>query len=60
MNWEAIGAIAESLGALGVIITLAYLAIQLRQNSNSLNVGVLHFDSLANIRAASSDADRFL
>ena len=33
MNWEAIGAIGEVVGALGVIFTLGYLAIQVRQNS---------------------------
>ncbi|MFV8816862.1 hypothetical protein [Haliea sp. E17] len=33
MNWEAIGAVAEILGALGVIVTVAYLAMQIRQNS---------------------------
>ena len=33
MNWEAVGAIGEVLGALGVIVTLGYLAIQIRQNS---------------------------
>lgn len=33
MNWDAVGAIAELAGALGVIITLAYLAVQLRQNT---------------------------
>ena len=26
MNWDAVGAIAELLGALGVILSLAYLA----------------------------------
>lgn len=33
MNWEAVGAIGEVIGAIGVIVTLAYLAIQIRQNS---------------------------
>jgi hypothetical protein len=33
MNWDAVGAIGELAGALGVIITLAYLAVQLRQNT---------------------------
>jgi len=33
MNWDALGAVAEALGALGVIITVAYVAIQMRQNS---------------------------
>ncbi len=34
MNWEAIGAIGEILGALAVLITLTYLAVQIRQNTN--------------------------
>ena len=33
MNWDAVAAISESLGALGVIVTLFYLAVQIRQNS---------------------------
>ena len=36
MNWDALGAIAEILGALGVIITIAYLAVQVRQNSRQV------------------------
>ncbi len=30
MNWEAIGAVGEVVGALGVVTTLAYLATQVR------------------------------
>ena len=37
MNWEAIGAVGEVLGALGVIATLGYLAFQIRQNTQSLH-----------------------
>ena len=33
MNWEAIGAIGELLGALAVVVSLLYLAVQIRQNS---------------------------
>ena len=33
MNWDAVGAIAESIGALGVILTLIYLSTQVRQNT---------------------------
>jgi hypothetical protein len=33
MNWEAIGAIGEVLGALVVVITIGYLAVQIRQNT---------------------------
>ncbi len=36
MNWEAIGAIGELLGAAGVIATLGYLAFQIRQNTRQL------------------------
>jgi len=35
MDWEAIGAIAELLGALGVILSLLYLAAQIRTNTES-------------------------
>ena len=33
MNWEAIGAVSEVLGAVCVILTLGYLAVQIRQNT---------------------------
>ena len=33
MNWEAIGAVGEIVGALAVLITLGYLAVQIRQNT---------------------------
>ena len=36
MNWDAIGAVAELLAALGVIISLLYLAAQIRQNTQSV------------------------
>jgi hypothetical protein len=36
LNWEALGAIAELLGAIGVIVTLIYLSVQIRQNNNHL------------------------
>ena len=34
MNWEAIGAVGETLGATAVVISLVYVAIQIRQNTN--------------------------
>ena len=33
MNWDAIGAVGEIVGALTVLITLIYLAIQIRQSN---------------------------
>ena len=31
MNWDAIGAIGETVGAIATVLTLAYLALQIRQ-----------------------------
>ncbi len=36
MNWDAIGASAELLGAIGVIASLLYLSVQIRQNTRSV------------------------
>ncbi|MGR8949132.1 MAG: hypothetical protein ACU84Q_13875 [Gammaproteobacteria bacterium] len=33
MNWEALGAIGELVGAAAVVLTLAYLAIQIRHST---------------------------
>jgi len=33
MNWDAIGAIGEIVGAVAVVISLLYLALQMRQNN---------------------------
>ena len=31
MNWEAIGTVAEIVGAIAVVVTLIYLAVQVKQ-----------------------------
>jgi hypothetical protein len=36
MNWDAIGAVGEIIGALAVVFSIVYLAIQIRQNAKSL------------------------
>ena len=36
MNWDAIGAVGEIIGAIGVILTLFYLAFQIRQNTKAV------------------------
>ena len=36
MKWDALGAIAELLGAIAVFLTLAYLTVQVEQNSKAL------------------------
>ena len=38
MNWDAIGAISEILAAIVVVITLIYLAKQIRQNSQAVEI----------------------
>lgn len=45
MNWDAIGAIAEVLGSLAVVITIAFLAIQLRYNSSAVRNATLQGQS---------------
>ena len=39
MNWEAIGAVGEIPGASGVVITLLYLATQIRQSTRQARAG---------------------
>jgi len=38
MNWDAIGALAELLGAAAVLVTIVYLARQIKQNSDIARV----------------------
>ena len=42
MNWEAIGAVGEVLGAIAVVATLIYLAKQLNEHTKSLQVQSLN------------------
>lgn len=37
MNWDAISAVAEMVGAIGVVASLAYLALQIRQNTQHID-----------------------
>ena len=41
MNWEAIGAIGEIVGAAAVFLTLIYLALQIRQNTSSVRLAAV-------------------
>ena len=41
MNWDAVGAIAELVGAIGVLATLGYLAVQSRDNTHGLEAASL-------------------
>ena len=48
MNWDAIGAIGETVGAVAVIATLFYLATQIRQSNRAVE------ESLRSIRLDST------
>ena len=37
MNWDAIGAVGEIIGALAVVATLGYLALQVKTNTAAVN-----------------------
>ena len=42
MNWDAIGAIGEILGSLGVLVSLIYLGIQIKSNTTQLRFNEGH------------------
>jgi len=48
MNWSAISAVAEVLGAIGVVITLLYLSRQVRDNTRSIRRSTTH-DALRSV-----------
>ncbi len=41
MDWNAIGAIGEIIGALAVFLTLVYLALQIRQNTKAIQASAI-------------------
>lgn len=41
MNWQAISALAETVAAVGVILSLIYVGVQVRQGTIEARVGVL-------------------
>ena len=72
MNWDALGAVAELVGAVGVVASLLYVAVQVRQNTGALRASaeqdaitalrlfqrsLLEDDRLRVFRAGSEDWD---
>ncbi|MCB1669673.1 MAG: hypothetical protein H7A04_17875 [Pseudomonadales bacterium] len=54
MNWDAIGAVGEIVGALGVVASLFYVAYQVRQNTiqgrfNTDAVNTANAEALSNV-----------
>ena len=60
MNWEAIAAIGEVVGAVAVVVTLLFVARDIRQNSKSLAMAALRdttaqWNQWSDMIASSSD-----
>ena len=36
MNWEAVGALAEAIGVIAIFVSLVYVAMQIRQNTQQI------------------------
>lgn len=53
MNWDAIGAVAELLGSFAVLLTLIYLAFQIRQQNKvtRAEIGQQRADSVVQVSA---------
>ena len=49
MNWDAVGAIAELLGAIGVVASLIYLATQISQSNNAMRAAA-HQEAITSLR----------
>lgn len=47
MNWEAITAVSELIGAIGVIASLLYLAVQIKADSKARRAATVHDQSEA-------------
>ena len=62
MNWEAIGAIGEIVGAAGVVVTLLYLAVQVRlsRQATDVNTQVNRAASAARSQDANSELNQLL
>ena len=42
MNWDAIGAVGEIVGALAVVVSLVYLAVQIRSQNKESRMAAMH------------------
>ncbi|MFT4561292.1 MAG: hypothetical protein ACI9BW_001032 [Gammaproteobacteria bacterium] len=60
MNWGAIEAVGETPGAAAVVISLGYVAVQIRQNTNETrmqrNQSLISADADANFQLANNES----
>ena len=58
MNWDAIGAIAELVGAIGVVATLIFLALQVRQSKEATEANTKALDETRRLASAQAYQNR--
>ena len=63
MNWDALGSVAELLGTLLVLVSVLYLAVQVKQNTNAVKAASHHavtdtFNSVSSLIAQDTDVAR--
>ena len=59
VNWEAVSAIGEIVGAIAVVVTLAYLAVQIRQNTQVARSTARQAITQTTIDSSTRDCTRF-
>ena len=42
MDWEAIGAVGETIGAIAVVASLLYLSVQTRASANAMRINAVY------------------
>ena len=59
MNWEAISAVGEIVGALAVVISLIYLAVQIRAQNRESRMAAVHdiLEAFRSIQTVGQDAE---
>ena len=59
MNWEAVSAIGQVIGAIAVVISLVYLAVQIRDNTRSTKSATRQaiVDSIVSVNLAMAQSD---
>ena len=54
MNWQAVGAVGELIGGIAVVLSLIYIAMQMRQNTRQIRENTLALQLASQDRAQQS------
>ena len=54
MNWQAVGAVGELIGGIAVVLSLIYIAMQMRQNTRQIGENTLALQLASRDRAQQS------